>query len=226
LAQANQELTAVQGQLLHAERLAAIGEVVTAVAHGIRNPLAISARLRRSRPGVARRRSVRAHDQAPRRHHGRGGPVEGRLKELLQIVRPAERQRSPVDLNDTAREAVQMVSGRMRTARIGLTETLAPGLPPVSGNAMLLEQVVLSLLANAVEAIPNGNGDITVTTGEARMESGAPAVFLEVSDSGVGFPPMESRNSSPPSTRRKRKARVWDWPLPRSSPKRTAEPSP
>ena len=53
---------------------------------------------------------------------------------------------------------------------------------------MLLEQVVLSLLANAVEAIPNGDGNITVTTGEARMESGAPAVFLEVSDSGVGIP--------------------------------------
>jgi signal transduction histidine kinase len=53
---------------------------------------------------------------------------------------------------------------------------------------MLLEQVVLSLLANAVEAIPNGEGNIAVTTGEARMESGAPAVFLEVSDSGVGIP--------------------------------------
>lgn len=189
LARANQELTAVQGQLLHAERLAAIGEVVTAVAHGIRNPLA----------------NIRAAAQVAGLGSREGGPsalttkhladimsevdrLEGRLKELLQFVRPAERQRSPVDLNGTAREAVQMVSGRMRTARINLTEALAPGLPPVSGNAMLLEQVVLSLLANAVEAIPNGEGNIAVTTGEARMESGAPAVFLEVSDSGVGIP--------------------------------------
>lgn len=189
LTQANEELTSVQGQLLEAERLAAIGEVVTAVAHGIRNPLA----------------NIRAAAQVAGLGSRDGGPsalttkhlanimsevdrLECRLKELLQFVRPAERQRSPVDLNNTAREAVQMVSGRMRTARIDLTEALAPGLPPVSGNAMLLEQVALSLLANAVEAIPDGDGRVTVTTGEARMESGAPAVFLEVSDSGVGIP--------------------------------------
>jgi two-component system, NtrC family, sensor histidine kinase HydH len=189
LAKANQDLAATQGQLVHAERLAAIGEVVTAVAHGIRNPLA----------------NIRAAAQVAGLKSPEGGPsalttrhlanimaevdrLEGRLKELLQFVRPAEQQRSPVDLNAAAREALQMVSGRMRTAGITLTQRLAPDLPPVSGNAMLLEQVVLSLLANAVEAMPNGDGTITVTTGQARMESGASAVFLEIGDNGVGIP--------------------------------------
>ncbi len=49
----------------------------------------------------------------------------------------------------------------MATAQVSLTQTLAADLPPVSGNAMLLEQVSLSLLANAVEAMPNGGGTIT-----------------------------------------------------------------
>ncbi len=93
LARANEELTAVQGQLLEAERLAAIGEVVTAVAHGIRNPLA----------------NIRAAAQVAGLGSREGGPsvpsakhlasimaevdrLESRLKELLQFVRPADRR--------------------------------------------------------------------------------------------------------------------------------------
>jgi len=61
----------------------------------------------------------------------------------------------------------------------------------VNGNSMLLEQVVLSLLANAVEAIPNGGGTISVTTG---VEPGSRAVFVEVRDSGAGIPAEETAN--------------------------------
>jgi two-component system, NtrC family, sensor histidine kinase HydH len=185
LARANEELTAVQGQLLEAERLAAIGEVVTAVAHGIRNPLA----------------NIRAAAQVAGLGSRAGGPsvpsakhlasimaevdrLESRLKELLQFVRPADRAYVPVDLNAVVREAIQMVAGRMATAKASLTQTLAAGLPPVSGNGMLLEQVALSLLANAVEAMPAGGGTISVTTG---ADTEARRVFLEVRDSGVGI---------------------------------------
>ena len=83
-----------------------------------------------------------------------------------------------------------MVVGKMAAAHVTLTQILAPDLPLVSGNAMLLEQVVLSLLANAVEATPGG-GDIVLTTGTTRMESGAQVVFVEVADSGVGIPEQE-----------------------------------
>ncbi len=190
LVRANEELTEVQGQLVKAERLAAIGEVVTAVAHGIRNPLANI----RAAAQVAGLGPREAGPQPPAPRHlanimAEVDRLEGRLKELLQFVRPAERQGARVDLNDVVREAVHMVTGRMTEARIRLTEVLAPGMPSISGSAMLLEQVAVSLLANAIEAIPNGGGSITVTTGPARMESGAPAVFFEVGDSGVGIPP-------------------------------------
>ena len=185
LARANEELTAVQGQLLEAERLVAIGEVVTAVAHGIRNPLA----------------NIRAAAQVAGLGLREGGPpvpsakhlasimaevdrLESRLKELLQFVRPADRAYVPVDLNAVVGEAIQMVAGRMATAQVSLTRTLAVGLPPVSGNGMLLEQVALSLLANAVEAMPPGGGTISVTTG---ADAEARGVFLEVRDSGVGI---------------------------------------
>jgi signal transduction histidine kinase len=189
LAQANEELTAMQGQLLEAERLAAIGEVVTAVAHGIRNPLANI----RAAAQVAGLGSRDSGPSTPTTKHlanimAEVDRLEGRLKELLQFARPADRQGAPVDLNALAREAANMVAGRIAATQIKLTQTLAPDLPPISGNAMLLEQVVLSLLANAVEAIPGTGGDIAVTTGTTRMESGTPAVFVEIADSGVGIP--------------------------------------
>jgi len=188
LAQANEELRAVQGQLLEAERLAAIGEVVTAVAHGIRNPLA-NIRAAAQVAGLG----VRESGSAPTTRHlasimAEVDRLEARLKELLQFVRPAERQSALVDLNVVVGEAAHMVAGRLRTANARLEQSLAPDLPPVRGNAMLLEQVVLSLIANAVEAVPNGGGRIAVTTGTVRSGSGALEVFVEVEDNGVGIP--------------------------------------
>lgn len=192
LVAANQELRSVQRQLLEAERLAAIGEVVTAVAHGIRNPLA-NIRAAAQVAGLGPREGGAS---APSAKHlanimAEVDRLESRLKELLQFVRPAERQNACVDLNALVRETANMVAGRVATARIHLTQALAPGLPPVSGNAMLLEQVVLSLLANAVEAVPNGDGNIMVTTGATRTEVGVPAVFVEISDSGPGIPAQQ-----------------------------------
>jgi signal transduction histidine kinase len=192
LARANEELTTVQGQLVEAERLAAIGEVVTAVAHGIRNPLANI----RAAAQVAGLGSRESGPSAPTAKHlanimAEVDRLESRLKELLQFVRPAERQSALVDLNALVRETANLVAGRIATARIHLTQALAPGLPPVSGNAMLLEQVVLSLLANAVEAVPNGNSNIIVTTGTTRTDAGVPAVFVEISDSGPGIPAQQ-----------------------------------
>jgi two-component system sensor histidine kinase HydH len=191
LARANMELTAIQGQLLESERLAAIGEVVTAVAHGIRNPLA----------------NIRAAAQVAglglpggpgelKSNHLAGimsevDRLEVRLKELLQFVRPAPPPTTAMDLNAVVTEALQMMAGRIGATQVQITLSLAPGLPSVNGNSMLLEQVVLSLLANAVDAMPAGGGTIGVATG---LEPDSRSVFVEVRDSGTGIADGEIAN--------------------------------
>jgi two-component system sensor histidine kinase HydH len=171
--------------------LAAIGEVVTAVAHGIRNPLANI----RAAAQVAGLGSATGPAGPTTRHlasiMAEVDRLELRLKELLQFVRPATSANTPVDLNGVVGEALQMVAGRIAAARVQLTQSLSPDLPPLSGNSMLLEQVVLSLLANAIEAIPNGGGAISVRTG---VEPGSRDVFVEVRDSGAGIPAGEIAN--------------------------------
>jgi signal transduction histidine kinase len=195
LARANEELRAVQTQLLEAERMAAIGEVVAAVAHGIRNPLA---NIRAS----AQVASLDCRDAPVTPLTARNlsnimaevDRLEGRLKELLQFVRPADRQNVSVDLNALVGETVRMVAGRIAATQITLRQVLASDLLRVLGNAMLLEQVVLSLLVNAIEAIPNGGGTIRIVTGLTQCGKGGPAVFVEVTDSGVGIPPEQIPN--------------------------------
>ncbi len=189
---ANQELRAVQTQLLESERMAAIGEVVTAVAHGIRNPLA---NIRASAQVAALDcRDCGESAVAPKNLAHIMGEVdrlEGRLKELLQFVRPTEGQGDPLDLNAVVRGSVEMMAGRIAKAHLTLEERFAPTLPPVRGNAMLLEQVFLSLIGNAIDAIASEGGTVTLTTGTLRGNGGTPRVFAEVRDTGPGIPTEE-----------------------------------
>jgi signal transduction histidine kinase len=188
LASANEELRAAQTQLLQAERMAAIGEVVAAVAHGIRNPLA---NIRASAQVAGFECGACPEKPATPRHlaniMSEVDRLEGRLKELLQFVRPAERQITPVDLNALLRAALQMMAGRLGKAHVKVEERPAAALPSVLGDAMLIEQVLLSLLGNAVEATPEG-GTVTLSTGTMRHDTGALQVFAEVQDTGVGIP--------------------------------------
>ncbi len=191
LAAMNQELRNVQSQLLEAERMAAIGEVVTAVAHGIRNPLA---NIRASAQVAALDCREARCDRAPR-HMGNVitevDRLEGRLKELLQFVRPAQRQLSRLDLNRVLVDAVRMVVGHIAERNIRWEERLDPVLPAIMGDAMLLEQVFVSLIGNALDAIPDRGGTVTLTTGTEPDGTSGARVFAEVRDTGVGVPEDE-----------------------------------
>ena len=191
---ANEELRTVQAQLIEAERMAAIGEVVASVAHGIRNPLANI----RASAQVALL-DCKDGDQTavgPRSLANIMAEVDRlavRLKELLQFVRPAERRSQPVDLNTSLKGALQLLAGRIAEAHIRLEHELATALPVISGDPMILEQIFVNLIGNAVEAMPAEGGVITLATGTERSE-GAVMVFAEVRDTGAGIPPEKIKN--------------------------------
>ena len=186
---ASEELRAVQAQLIEAERMAAIGEIVASVAHGIRNPLA---NIRASaQMALLACKDCDATAPGPRNLADIMVEVDrlaARLKELLQLVRPAERLSQPIDLNTVLQGALDLLAGRMAQARIRLQLQLAPALPVISGDPMTLEQIFVNLLGNAVDAMATSGGTITVTTG-TEGANGAPLVFAEVRDTGAGIPP-------------------------------------
>jgi signal transduction histidine kinase len=190
LAAANDELRAVQAQLVGAERMAAIGEVVTAVAHGIRNPLAnirASAQVAlldsEQSPAPASRSRNLANIMTEVDRLGR------RLKELLEFVRPAGPRKEKLDLNELAQRVFAMAVEAMAKAQVSGNAELASDLPPIRGDAMLLEEVLHSLIGNAIDATGGRGGAVALRTGTKQDNAGQPQVFVEVRDSGPGIAP-------------------------------------
>ena len=82
-----------------------------------------------------------------------------------------------------------MMAGRLARTGLVVEECLIPVLPPILGDAVLFEQVFMSLIGNAAEALPASGGVITLTTGTAPDQAGTVCVFTEIRDTGVGIPP-------------------------------------
>jgi two-component system sensor histidine kinase HydH len=190
LTASNQELQAVQTQLLEAERMAAIGEVVAAVAHGIRNPLAnIRAVAQVATLDCKEEEGTRLVSRSLANIMAEVDRLENRLKELLQFARPAERQSEALDINAVLHGTLRMMAGRLARTGLVVEECLAPVLPPTLGDAVLFEQVFMSLISNAAEALPASGGVITLTTGTVQDKTGTICVFVEIRDTGAGITP-------------------------------------
>ena len=168
-----------QGRIVEAETLAAIGDLGSAVAHGIRNPLAVirtSAEIVRegSAGGPGREAAADIMDQIDRLEHW--------VRELLTYVHLPAGEQQPVGLETVVRGSLEQFAADMRRRGIVAGVEFAGELPQVRGDAILIGQVFNSLIANAVEAMPNG-GRLTLT-GAARSTG---FVSVEVRDTGTGM---------------------------------------
>ncbi len=184
LTAANTELRAIQDQLRASERLAAIGEVSAAVAHGIRNPLAsirAAAQVVRDAPG----------DSVVAEKYLTGITTEvdrlGRwLRALLDSVRPFELRVAPVDLNAVIDGVLAVLRDGMTSAGIKLELELAADAPTLRADEVQLQQALLAVLENAVDVLPKGG---TVGVRSERWESPTgPGVRLTIRDTGEGIP--------------------------------------
>lgn len=174
----------VQGQIMQAEKLAAIGQLAAGVMHEINNPLAtISACVAALEGRVpAGDGQVREYLQIIDREVDRcTGIVDG----LLDFSRPKSAAKTAVSLNDLVEETLFLLKHHRRFKRLELTRALEPGLPALMGNAEQLIQVLMALMLNALDAMEQG-GRLTVRTG--RNPSRADEVMVEVTDTGPGIP--------------------------------------
>jgi two-component system, NtrC family, sensor histidine kinase HydH len=170
-----------QRQLVDQATLAALGEMSGAVAHGIRNPLASirsSAELMQDGPPEAARRA--AQDIV-----AQSDRLEVWVRELLAYTQPLDARAAAVALAPLVRRCLDDFSREFERRHIETREQLASDLPPVRGDAMLLAQVMRTLVSNAVEVLGNG-GHIEVR-GKSQRDAGRGMVMLEVRDSGPGL---------------------------------------
>ena len=167
---------AQQERLVESETLAAVGEVGSAVAHGIRNPLAAI----RSSAELAQETEDPTGREAARDIIAEVDRMEGWVRDLLSYSRPVAGMVAKVDLSAIVRTSLGNFD---REAARGVTTVaeLQPGLPTVRADPLLLSQVLGSLLANAYEAVGEG-GRVSVCTRLASTN-----VLVQVSDDGPGM---------------------------------------
>ena len=168
-----EELLDAQSHMVRVEKLAGIGRLAAGVAHEIRNPLGALG----TYADVLRRRG--SDPAVTTEMHTAIGRIDRIVQGLLDYARPGATNgngRSPetgADLNGIARTATNflMAQGLLRTE--GLELRLAPGLPPVRGETHGLEQVVINLIVNAVQAAPAGRITIGTMAHEFEPRHGA-----------------------------------------------------
>jgi len=179
------QLDQTQAQLLQSEKLASIGEMAAAVAHGLRNPLAslrAAAQLVRRHPDSP---SSREHLDAIVEEVDR---LDRRISHLLSFSRPAPYHPMPERLDRLVENLLPTFAQPMRERRVELQMDMPRDLPEVRVDPMQLEQALLELVSNALDAMPGGG---RLRLGARAMHDGPPGgeVVIEVSDTGAGIPP-------------------------------------
>jgi PAS domain S-box-containing protein len=185
---AEQALRKTQAELAHVTRVTTLGELTASIAHEVNQPLAAvvanaDACLRwldRGTPDlVAARRSVEwvindAH---------RASEVVRRVRALANKT---EIEKAPLDPNEVVREVIALVERELSSHRVTLRTELAPDLPMIRGDRVQLQQVIINLVMNGIEAMQQVTGRYRELMIRSRVDE-THNVLLSVTDRGVGI---------------------------------------
>jgi signal transduction histidine kinase/ligand-binding sensor domain-containing protein len=190
--QAEEELRQAQADLAHASRVSSMGELTASLAHEVNQPIAATVTdaetcllwLARDQPDLdeARMAASRAVNDAIR--------AAEIIKRVRLLFKKGALQRELVDLNEVIREMMLLLRSEATLYAILARTELTEDLPHVMGDRVQLQQVLMNLMMNSIDAMKNVDGTRELTIQSQRDEDGQ--VLISVSDTGIGLPPQKA----------------------------------
>jgi PAS domain S-box-containing protein len=182
-----EKLRALEADLAHINRVSMLGEFAASLAHELKQPITgvitnagTCLRLLGSeQPNV---REAEVATARIIRDGNRANEIIDRLRSFYRKDVPA--QREPVDVNDVVREMLMLLRAEASRHAVSMHTDLAAALPTITADRVQLQQVFMNLLLNAIEAMKESGGDVTVTS----QQHPDGHVLISVSDTGVGLP--------------------------------------
>lgn len=175
----------LEQQLIASGRLVSLGEITASMAHEFNNPLGIVMGFAQDLmseldPADPHRRYLKIIDEETKR-------CQKIIQELLQFSRPSAAELRPTEIEKLVEKTAHLVENRLYQQKIELSLDVDRELPLVEADAQQLEQVLINVYLNAVDAMPHG-GKLTIGAKLAPPNNGdQPLVILSVADTGFGI---------------------------------------
>jgi PAS domain S-box-containing protein len=190
--QAEEGLRQAKADLAHVSRVSSMGELTVSLAHEVKQPIAAAITdantclrwLSRDQPDVEEARA------AASRVVQDGRRADEIVKRLSLLFKKETLQRELVDLNEIIREMMLLLHSEAIQFAVIVRTELAADLPQVMGDRVQLQQVLMNLMMNSIDAMKNVDGTRELTIQSQRAENGQ--VLISVSDTGVGLPPQQA----------------------------------
>ncbi len=187
--QAQEALRQAQADLTHANRVSSMGELTASLAHEIKQPIAAAVTnantclrwLSRDQPDL---QEVRAAASRIVQDGRRASEIINRIRQLFQ---KDTLQRELVDFNEVIHEMVLLLYAEATRFAVTIRAELPADLPQIMGDRVQLQQVLMNLMMNSIDAMKDVDGTRVLTIKPQRGTNGQ--VLISVSDTGIGLPP-------------------------------------
>jgi len=175
----------LEQQLIASGRLVSLGEITASMAHEFNNPLGIIMgfveEMQSTMPSdAADFQTLKIIDEEAKR-------CQKIIQGLMEFARPTPVTAQTTDVAALITKTLKMIDARLYKQKVGLTEALAPHLPPIHADAQQLEQVLVNLYLNALDAMLGG-GHLTVSAQLDGNDDFSKEVVISVADTGHGVP--------------------------------------
>jgi signal transduction histidine kinase/CheY-like chemotaxis protein len=192
LRRSEQSIREVQADLAHVNRVTTMGELTTSLAHEVNQPIAATVTdantclrwLDRDQPDL---KEARAAASRIVRDATRAAEIIKRVRQLFKKGGP---ERELVDVNEIAQEILFLLRSEAMQYSISVRTELAADLPRVIGDRVHLQQVLMNLIMNSIDAMKDVDGARELCIKSQRTETGQ--LLVSVTDTGVGLPPQHA----------------------------------